>query len=74
MKIKQILFGKVFILLILTSCTVQIDSSDPLPSWKEGKTKSAIIDFVEEIKDQDSPNFIPVKDRVLSRIPAQGPE
>lgn len=40
--------------------------SDPLPSWNDGKTKKAIIDFVEDVTNSDSPNFIPVMDRITT--------
>jgi len=32
--------------------------ADPLPSWNEGKAKSSIIDFVEDVTSEDSPNFV----------------
>jgi phosphoserine phosphatase len=43
-----------------------IASVDPLPSWNEGKTKSAIIDFVEDVTNSSSPNFIEVADRIAT--------
>lgn len=45
----------------------EIDSSmfqDPLPSWNEGATKTAIIDFVAKTTKKDSPDFIAVEDRI----------
>lgn len=38
--------------------------SDPLPSWNEGETKSAIMDFVEDVTNPNSQNFIPIGDRI----------
>ncbi len=39
---------------------------DPLPSWNEGETKSSIIDFVNEVTDPASENFIEVADRIAA--------
>lgn len=40
--------------------------SDPLPSWNEGPTKKAIINFVEDVVNSDSPNFVEVSDRIAT--------
>ena len=37
---------------------------DPLPSWVEGPTKRAIVDFVGRVSDEGGPDFVPVADRV----------
>ena len=39
---------------------------DPLPSWNEGETKQAIIDFVQVTTNEASEGFIPVKDRIAT--------
>ena len=39
---------------------------DPLPSWNEGQTKSSIIAYVNSVTDVNSPDFIPVKDRIAT--------
>lgn len=41
-------------------------NQDPLPSWNEGKSKSDIIEYVEQVTDQSSEYFIPVKDRIAT--------
>ncbi len=41
-------------------------NQDPLPSWNEGQTKSAIIAYVASVTTADSPDFIPVKDRIAT--------
>ncbi len=43
-----------------------ITNQDPLPSWNEGETKSAIIAYVKAVTDAGSPDFIPVKDRIAT--------
>ena len=42
------------------------NETDPLPSWNEGKTKSAILDFVKTITDKNSVSFIPVSERIAT--------
>jgi phosphoserine phosphatase len=37
---------------------------DPLPSWNDGPTKQAILDFVAKVTLQDSDTFVPVPERV----------
>lgn len=45
--------------------TTTIDEiMDPLPSWNEGNTKEAIINYVNEVTIEGSENFIPVSERV----------
>lgn len=41
-------------------------SEDPLPSWTDGATKSAIIDYVEAVSDENNGAFIPVAQRVAT--------
>ena len=53
----------IFIFLIL-SCSVPIEYSDPLPSWNDGNTKSSIIEFVNDVTDQNSSNYIKVQERI----------
>jgi len=38
--------------------------TDPLPSWNDGKTKSAIESFVSKVTDEDSPDYVPPADRI----------
>jgi phosphoglycolate phosphatase-like HAD superfamily hydrolase len=39
-------------------------AQDPLPSWNEGASKSAIISFVEGVTTEGSANFVPVPERI----------
>lgn len=41
-------------------------SGDPLPSWNEGDTKSAITEFVQRVTDETSPNFVPAAERIAA--------
>ena len=38
----------------------------PLPSWRDGKARSAIVDFVPGVSDATSPAFVPVAERIAT--------
>jgi len=40
--------------------------TDPLPSWNAGRTKSAIIEFVQTTTDTSSPDFVPPAARIAT--------
>lgn len=75
MKMRK-LSGLTFVLfLLLAACQelpkeIQIESEavfiDPLPSWNDGKTKEAIISFVNTVTDKNSPDFVKPADRVAT--------
>ncbi len=37
---------------------------DPLPSWRAGEAKSAILQFVEKTTTEGAPDFVPVAERI----------
>ncbi len=39
---------------------------DPLPSWNDGATKQAIIDFVTKVSEPESGDYVPPKDRIAT--------
>jgi len=41
-------------------------ADDPLPSWNEGASKKAILDFVHATTDQGSPKFVPEPERIAT--------
>jgi len=45
---------------------VNAAKTDPLPSWNEGVTKTAIIDFVNDVTKAESENFIDITDRIAT--------
>jgi len=58
-------------IVFLYSCTQPQEQketiqTDPLPSWNEGNTKQAIIDYVMEVTNKESENFIPVSERIAT--------
>jgi hypothetical protein len=48
----------------LTATT--LGTMDPLPSWNEGATKQAILDYVTSVTTEGSANFIPVSERIAT--------
>src|SRR6478672_4108680 len=38
----------------------------PLPSWNDGAAKKSIIDFVEKVTKEGSPDFVPVAERIAT--------
>ena len=64
-KFLVILFTALYSIFQLTGCNQQL-SSDPLPSWNEGNTKQSIIDFINEVTDESSPNFVKPGDRIAT--------
>lgn len=56
-------------LLMLTFVAVKValgQGADPLPSWNEGATKQAILDFVSAVTREDSPDFVPLPQRIAT--------
>ena len=65
---KSFLFLFLFSIALFFSCAEQKmqNSSDPLPSWNEGKTKQSIMDFVNTVTDENSPDYVEPKDRIAT--------
>jgi phosphoglycolate phosphatase-like HAD superfamily hydrolase len=40
--------------------------SDPLPSWNDGATKKAILDFVHVATEKDGPKYVPPERRIAT--------
>lgn len=48
------------------SCTASHAQDDPLPSWNDGATKSAILAFVEEVTTEGGPNYVDEDARIAT--------
>ena len=57
-----------FMLLLILGAVAAMASQavDPLPSWNDGKTKSAIIAFVRDVTDPESSDFVPLPERIAT--------
>jgi len=67
MKKHKLIFSLLVFNILIYSCgehAIQYD--DPLPSWNEGSTKQSIVDFVDEVTNEASPNYVNPKDRIAT--------
>jgi hypothetical protein len=57
-------------LMLLASCARPLVDEpdavapDPLPSWNEGASRDAILDFVDRVTDPAGPDFVPEPERI----------
>jgi phosphoglycolate phosphatase-like HAD superfamily hydrolase len=52
-------------ILAATSVSVHAQTaSDPLPSWRDGAAKQAILQFIRATTDPSSPEFVPPEERI----------
>mgnify|MGYP002713128225 CR=1 FL=1 len=51
-------------LVLLPACQSMSSGADPLPSWAEGPTKHAILDFVQATTDPTNKDYIVPEDRI----------
>ena len=52
-----------FLLFAMTSIAA---AHDPLPSWNDGDAKAAITGFVARVTDENSPDFVPIPERIAT--------
>ena len=58
--------------LVLAGCgesrivVVEQPSADPLPSWNEGATKQAVVDFVEAVTKESGPDYVAPSERIAT--------
>jgi hypothetical protein len=51
---------------ILFVSTASAQEPVPLPSWNDGASKQAIVDFVTKVTEPESADYVPIKDRVAT--------
>src|SRR5262249_49855023 len=56
----------VFAALLLSCPPPAVHAGDPLPSWNEGPSKKAIVEFVSKVTAARSPDFVPVEERIAT--------
>ena len=57
-------FATFFASVLLTLSMGTVNAADPLPSWNDGASKSAIIEFVGKITRDNSPGYLPEPERI----------
>jgi len=68
------IIGLITLLSVFISCTsntkteseTTIQNTDPLPSWNAGKVKTSIINYVDDVTNTESVNFIKIPDRIAT--------
>ena len=61
------LFSRILAIAALTAGSLlcaPLQAADPLPSWRDGTAKQAIIDFVQDTTRKGGPDFVPISERV----------
>jgi phosphoglycolate phosphatase-like HAD superfamily hydrolase len=51
---------------VVTVAAYAASRHNPLPSWNDGASKTAIMDFVARVTDKKSPDFVPVDERIAT--------
>ena len=52
--------------LALSACAQMTPAGDPLPSWKDGAAKDAVVQFVRKTTVAGSPQFVPPAERIAT--------
>ena len=55
-----------WLLFLCFASVAQAKSSDPLPSWNNGASKSAIVQFVTSITKKGGVDFVPSAERIAT--------
>ena len=66
MKTNRRLFLSVLVLVALAFAAQVAIAADPLPSWKDGPAKQAIVKFVAKVTKTGSPDFVPPEERIAT--------
>jgi phosphoglycolate phosphatase-like HAD superfamily hydrolase len=59
-------FGFVLVATLCASAAHAQTAADPLPSWKDGPAKKAILEFVRVTTDKESANYVPPEARIAT--------
>jgi hypothetical protein len=67
MKKHKLIFSLPVFIILFYSCGEHTTKYvDPLPSWNEGSTKKSIVDFVDEVTNEASSNYVNPNDRIAT--------
>src|ERR1700743_3276703 len=59
-------FKVTMLLVVLLATTHGQGQTDPLPSWNNGPAKQAILAFVRDTTDKNSPKYVEPGDRIAT--------
>jgi phosphoserine phosphatase len=63
---QKIFIGLLGTLWLLSATVAAVQAADPLPSWKDGPNKQAILKFVEVVTTPGTANFVPPPERIAT--------
>jgi phosphoglycolate phosphatase-like HAD superfamily hydrolase len=63
---RDLLKGSAALIVAASAARAVSAADDPLPSWNEGATKKAILDFVKATTDHVSPQFVAEPERIAT--------
>lgn len=67
MKTKRVLLTSLILIFsLIFGGLATAQTADSLPSWKDGKAKQSIIDFVTKVTKEGSPDFVPPDERIAT--------
>ncbi|HOX24327.1 MAG TPA: haloacid dehalogenase-like hydrolase [Candidatus Krumholzibacteria bacterium] len=49
---------------VATGAADTAGAADPLPSWRDGAAKAAIVEYLDAVTDPAGPDFVPVAERI----------
>ncbi|EMI41739.1 nonspecific acid phosphatase precursor [Rhodopirellula sp. SWK7] len=65
MKFNHLLMIAAFVVMLQTGSGIAA-ANDPLPSWNDTAAKQSIMEFVERVTQEGSPDFVPVEERIAT--------
>ncbi|MBU4563116.1 MAG: haloacid dehalogenase-like hydrolase [Desulfarculus sp.] len=63
---RGVAFGAAALVAMLAFATLSFAAGDPLPSWRDGTSKQAIVDFVDKVNRKGGPDFVPPAQRIAT--------
>ena len=64
MRLRLSRLGTIALMFVWVSAAIA--QTDPLPSWNDGASKQAIVDFVNAVTREGSPDFVPLPERIAT--------
>jgi len=52
--------------VVVAVSATALAAADPLPSWQDGATKTAIMEFVAKVTQEGGPDFVPPAERIAT--------